>query len=122
MSFKKGFLSSSGSETIFGGSFSKGDPSGPEVAGVIRDAKEEAGPGIEPCLAPLIGLFFPSSESSAPRSMKSVGNYIPMVQNEAVSSLRLDSLPSFVKSSSPNSIAKPDCPSSDPISDRESSS
>ena len=54
--------------------------------------------------------------------MKSVGNCIPMVPKEAVSSLRLDNLPSFAKSSSPNSIAKPDCPSSDPMSDRESSS
>ena len=64
MSFKNVFLSSSGSETIFGGSFNKEDPSGPEFKGVIRDAKAETGPGIDPCLVPLIGVLFPSSESS----------------------------------------------------------
>ena len=76
---------------------------------MIRDAKSEAVPGIVPCLTPLIGVFFfPSSESSASRSIKSVGTCNPMVPKEAVSSLTLDRLLSFSKSIPPNSIAKPD--------------
>ena len=74
---------------------------------MIGDAKSEAGPGTVTCLTHLIGVFFPpSSELSASRSIKSVGNCNPMVPSEAVSSLRLDRLLSFSKSSSPNSIAK----------------
>ena len=51
--------------------------------------------------------------------MKSGGNCILMIPKEDVSSFRLDNILSFSKSSSPNYIAKPDCPSSDPMSDRE---
>ena len=64
MIFIKVFLSSSTNESIFGGSFNEEDNSGPEVESVIRDAKTDAGPGIEPCLIPLIGVSIPASESS----------------------------------------------------------
>ena len=49
MSFIKARLSSSGNDSIFGGSFKEEETSGAEDDGVIRDAKTEAGPGIEPC-------------------------------------------------------------------------
>ena len=64
MSFIKVCLSSSGNGSIFGGSLNDEDPSGPEVDGVRRDAKTEAGPGIYPYLVHLIGVSVPVSESS----------------------------------------------------------
>ena len=63
-----------------------------------------------------------SAELSESPWIKSRGDYILIVTKEAESSLRLDSLLSLSKSSSPNSIAKLDFPSSDPMFDRESSS